>query len=140
MRFVLDNSVTMRWLFADGSADDLAYASHVLGLMEQDGMEAWVPSLWALEVANVVVRAETRGLLAEARSAEFLGLLQDMAVFVDNETAGRALNDTLQLARRFGLSAYDASYVELALREGLPLATLDADLRAATAKLGVRLA
>ena len=137
MRFVLDNSVAMRWLFADGSADDLAYATRILGLMELEGTAVLVPSLWALEVANVVVRAEAKGLVAEARSAEFLGLLQDMAVFVDNETAGRALNDTLQLARRFGLSAYDASYLELALREGLSLATLDADLRAAMMKLGV---
>lgn len=140
MRFVLDNSVTIRWLFGDGSVDDLAYASHVIGLMEAQEAEAVVPSLWRLEVANVIVRAEAKGLLTEARSAEFLGVLQDMAIFTDIETAEHALNDTLQLARRFNLSSYDASYLELALREGLPMATLDKDLRAAVATTGATLA
>lgn len=140
MRFVLDNSVAMRWLFGDGSADDQAYASHVLDLMAQEGAEAVVPSLWGLEAGNVVARAETKGLISEARSAEFLGLLQDMAIAVDDETARHALGDTLQLARRFKLSTYDAAYLELALREGLPLATLDADLRQALARTGAALA
>lgn len=136
MRFVLDNSVTMRWLFGDGSADDRSYADRILELMETQGAQAVVPSLWALEAANVAARAETKGLLTEARSAEFLGLLQEMMIFVDAETAGRAFNDTLQLARRFRLSAYDAAYLELALREGLPLATLDTGLRKALAQTG----
>ena len=140
MRFVLDNSVAMRWLFGDGSPEDSAYAERVLSLLEQEGTEAVVPSLWGLEAANVIVRAEAKGLLAEARSAEFLGLLQGMAITVDAATAGRALNDTLQLARRFKLSAYDASYLELALREGLPLATVDAALRGAVEKTGAALA
>jgi predicted nucleic acid-binding protein len=140
MRFVLDNSVTMRWLFVDGSPADLAYASHIIGLMEAQGAEAVVPSLWRLEVANVIVRAEMKGLLSEARSAEFLGVLQDMAISTDAETADHALSDTLQLARRFNLSSYDASYLELALREGLPLATLDKNLCAAVATTGATLA
>ena len=109
MRFVLDNSVTMRWLFGDGSLDDLDYASRIIGLMEAEGAEAVVPSLWPLEVAVVIVRAEAKGLLVEARSAEFLGVLQEMAISTDAETPEHALNDTLQLARRFKLSSYDAS-------------------------------
>lgn len=140
MRFVLDNSVTMRWLFGDGSAEDLAYASSILALMEMPDAEAVVPALWRLEVANVIVRAESKGLLIEAQSAEFLGVLQDMAISVDPETTEHSLNDTLQLARRFKLSSYDASYLELALREGLPLATLDNDLRAALVATGAKLA
>lgn len=139
MRFVLDNSVTMRWLFADGSTEDLAYASSILTLMETQAAEAVVPAIWRLEVANVIVRAESKGLLIEAKSAEFLGVLQDMAISIDMETTEHALNDTLQLARRFKLSSYDASYLELALREGLPLATLDKDLRAALAATGAKL-
>ena len=59
-----------------------------------------------------------------------------MHITVDLSTAERALGDTLQLARRFKLSSYDASYLELALREGLPLATLDADLRNAMKQTG----
>jgi predicted nucleic acid-binding protein len=140
MRFVLDNSVAMRWLFADGSEADLAYAAHILELLEQEESEAVVPALWPLEVGNVIVRAEAKGLVQEARSTEFLGLLGDMAIAVDDHTAAHALHDTMQLARRFRLSTYDASYLELALREGLPLATLDADLRSALTTTGGRLA
>jgi predicted nucleic acid-binding protein len=139
MRFVLDNSVAMRWLFGDGAADDLAYATMVLEAMERKQAEALVPSLWGLEAANVIQRAETKGLLSEARSTEFIGLIQHMAIAADTETFGHALADTLQLARRHKLSAYDAAYLELALREGLPLATLDADLRKAMAMTGAPL-
>lgn len=140
MRFVLDNSVAMRWLFGDGSAEDLDYASRILGLLEESDSEACAPSLWPLEVANVIARAEERQLLAEARSSEFIGLLNAMAITIDAGTARHALEDTLYLARRFGLSAYDASYLELALREGLPLATLDTNLRAAVQSTGAALA
>ena len=139
MRFVLDNSVTMRWLFGDGGVEDLAYANGVLDAMEIRQAQAVVPSLWALEVANVIQRAEARGFLTEARSTEFIGLLQQMAIIADTETSRHALGDTLQLARRHKLSAYDAAYLELALREGLPLATLDADLRKATEASGAPL-
>jgi predicted nucleic acid-binding protein len=140
MRFVLDNSVTMRWLFGDGSEADLAYATRILQLLESEETEALVPCLWHLEVGNVIVRAEAKGLIPEARSAEFLGLLNDMAIVTDDETVVHARGGTLRLARRFGLSTYDAAYLELALRNGLPLATLDADLRTAVSRTGETLA
>ncbi len=136
MRFVLDNSVSMRWLFGDGGAADLAYAERILHLFEDAENAAIVPAIWPLEVVNVIVRAEARGWLTESRGAEFVGLLNAMAIDVDHATTARAMTDTLQLARRFGLSAYDASYLELALRQGLALATLDSDLRAAATKVG----
>lgn len=129
MQFVLDNSVTMRWLFGDGSPDDVAYADHVLELLAEPGASALVPAIWALEVGNVIARAEARSLIEDARSTEFLSLLQDMAIEPDPETFDQALEQTLYLARRHGLSTYDAAYLELAQRKGLPLATLDADLR-----------
>ena len=131
MRFVLDNSVVMRWLLKDGSDERLAYAARVLELLTQDTGEAVVPGIWPLEVANVLVKAQARGLVSEARATAFAGLLGEMAITLDPSTASRALGDTLQLARRFKLSSYDAAYLELALREGLPLATLDADLQSA---------
>lgn len=140
MRFVLDNSVAMRWLFGDGADSDLAYAGDVLGFFEGEGALAVVPSIWGLEVGNVIARAESKGLITEARSAEFLALLGDMAIRTDSATAAHALGDTLSLSRRYGLSTYDAAYLELALRESLPLATLDKDLRAAIKKTGGRLA
>ncbi|MBK7655141.1 MAG: type II toxin-antitoxin system VapC family toxin [Betaproteobacteria bacterium] len=136
MRFVLDNSVVMRWLLKDGSAERLAYAAKVLDRLANLGDEAVVPGIWALEVANVLVKAQAKGLVTEARAAEFVGLLRDMAFETDTETAARALGDTLQLARRFKLSACDAAYLEHALRNGLPLATLDDDLNLAFAQTG----
>lgn len=140
MRLVLDNSVVMRWLFADGSEADRRYAEEVLACFEREEAVALVPAVWPLEVGNVVVLAEAQGLLQEARSIAFLALLRDMAIEIDPASNRFALSETLQLARRHGLSTYDASYLELALREGLPLATLDADLRKALKKAGGRLA
>ena len=136
MRFVLDNSVVMRWLLNDGSQDRLAYAARVLDLLTRENAEALVPGVWSLEVANVLVKAQTKGFVSEARASAFVGLLGEMAITVDSSTAARALGDILQLARRFKLSSYGACYLELALREGLPLATLDADLRNAMVQVG----
>lgn len=136
MRFVLDNSVTMRWLFGDGSPADQTYAKNVLDAIE-DG-NVLVPGIWCLEVANVIARAESKYGLSEARSSEFVHVLQNMHIQIDPATCAQAMGDTLQLARRYKLSAYDAAYLELALREGLPLATLDEVLEQAAAKAGVR--
>ncbi len=136
MRFVLDNSVVMRWLFRDGSPEALEYADHVLDLLGREGVSALVPCVWALEVGNVIARAEARGFLLEGRSAEFLAILRDMAIEVDARSYPHALGDALQLARRHGLSTYDASYLELALREGLPLATNDEALSRAVLAAG----
>lgn len=140
MRFVLDNSVSMRWLLQDGNAERIAYADKVLELLMQEAGEAVVPGIWGQEVANVLVKAQARGMVSEARVTAFVGLLQEMAISADARTAERALRDTLQLARRFKLSSYDASYLELAMREGLALATLDGDLRAAMLQTGTVLA
>ena len=136
MSFVLDNSVTMRWFFGDGKPQELAYAGRVLDAMKQDN--AIVPLTWGLEVANVIARAEAKGLVTEARSGVFLEMLADMDIDVDMATFAHALTDTLQLARRYKLSSYDASYLELALRLGRPLATLDEDLQKAAKKAGVK--
>ncbi len=136
MSFVLDNSVTMRWFFGDGKPQDLAYAGRVLDAMQD--AKALVPMTWELEVANVIAKAEEKALVTEARSGAFLEMLEDVDIEVDTATFAHALSDTLQLARRYQLSAYDASYLELALRTGLPLATLDEDLQKAARKAGVK--
>ena len=136
MNFVLDNSVTMRWFFGDGKPQELAYAGKVLDAMKI--AEAIVPATWGLEVANVIAKAEAKALVTEARSEAFLEMLEGVSIEVDVATFARALGTTLQLARRYKLSAYDASYLELALRRGLPLATLDEDLRKAANKAGVK--
>ena len=136
MSFVLDNSVTMRWFFGDGKPQELAYAGKVLDAMKQDN--ALVPVTWGLEVANVIARAEAKGLVTEARSGAFLEMLEGVDIEVDSATFGQALSDTLQLARRYKLSSYDASYLEVALRLGMPLATLDEGLQKAAKKAGVK--
>ena len=136
MSFVLDNSVTMRWFFGDGKPQELAYAGKVLDAMQD--AKARVPMTWGLEVANVIAKAEEKALVTEARSGAFLEMLEDVDIEVDAATFAHALSDTLQLARRYKLSAYDASYLELALRLGIPLATLDEDLQKAAKKAGVK--
>ena len=136
MSFVLDNSVTMRWFFGGGKPRELAYAGKVLDAMKRAG--ALVPVTWGLEVANVIARAEAKGLVTEARGGAFLEMLEGVDIGADTATFHRALSDTLQLARRYKLSAYDASYLELALRHGIALATLDADLQNAAKKAGVK--
>lgn len=136
MNFVLDNSVTMRWFFGDGKPQELSYAGKVLDAMKK--ANALVPVTWGLEVANVITRAEAKGLVTEARSGAFLEMLEGVDIEMDAATFQHALSDTLQLARRYKLSAYDASYLELALRLGIPLATLDEDLQKAAKKAGVK--
>lgn len=137
MSFVLDNSVTMRWFFGDGRPRELDYALTVLDAI--NGENAIVPVTWGLEVANVIARAEAKHLVTEARSGAFLEMLDGIDIEVDGATFAHALSDTLHVARRYKLSAYDASYLELAIRLSTPLATLDENLQKAAKKVGVRL-
>jgi predicted nucleic acid-binding protein len=129
---VVDCSVTMAWCFED-ECDELADA--VLDALA-DG-EAWVPSLWPLEVANVLVAAERRRRLTAADSARFIELLMGLPIVVDDRSHERALSQVLAAARQLGISVYDASYLELAMRLGATLATRDTQLSAAAASAGV---
>ena len=138
MIFVLDASVTMNWLFLDGKSADCAYALKILNAMKLAETRALVPATWGLEVSNVIGKAEMKGLLSEAQSEAFLEMLGSVDIGVDPATFSKSLSDTLQIARRYRLSAYDASYLELAMRAGLPLATLDHDLQKAASKAGVK--
>ena len=135
MRFVLDNSVAMRWLLNDRSSVVQDYARAVLQQLAA-GATAVVPNLFALEAANVLVKSQKRGLVSEAGAREFLALLADLDIETDSTTHERALHATLSIAAQHDLSAYDAAYLELALREGIPLATLDQDLSVAILKAG----
>lgn len=136
MSFVLDTSVTMCWFFGDGKPRELTYAREVLEAMKD--VTALVPITWGLEVSNVIAKAEAKGWVTEARSEMFLEVLKGVDINPDMATFQQALSDTLQVARRYRLSAYDASYLELAMRTGLPLATLDEDLQKAAKKAGVK--
>jgi predicted nucleic acid-binding protein len=117
---VVDASVALAWCFAD---EQEPYAVAVLRLLESRA--AIVPSVWPLEVANALVIAERRGRLQPARTAELIAEIAKLGIEVDSPTSSQVWKETLTLARRYRLSVYDAAYLELAIRESLPLATLD---------------
>ena len=133
-RFVLDNSIVMAWYFEDEAND---YTSAILESLAEN--EALVPTIWPLEVANVLLVGERKGRSTEARTSRFIALLDALPIRVDAATSRRALSEILTLAREQRLSAYDAAYLDLAMREGLSLATQDQALRRAAAACGVGL-
>ena len=129
--FVIDCSVAVTWCFEDEATP----ASD--GLLGRLGVEsAAAPAIWPLELGNVLIMAERRGRLSATQVAEFVALVQDLPVAIDEETPQRALDEVLALARSEGLTTYDASYLELAMRLGVPLATQDKELRQAAENLG----
>ena len=132
--FVLDASVALAWCFAD---ETTPATDAVLDRLTSE--EAAAPVLWRLEVANALAMAERRGRLSAAGLTRSVALLQQLAVVIDDEASERAFRELLDLARSEQLTVYDAAYLELALRLGLPLATTDARLRGAATRLGVAL-
>ena len=132
--FVLDGSVTMVWGFED-EADE--YAEAILERMPD--LQAHVPSLWPLEVANALLVGERRRRITSAETARFLAILGAFPITVDDQTVAHAWADTMHLARAHNLSSYDAAYLELAIRLGLPLAALDGKLKTAAGAMGVPL-
>ncbi len=131
---VLDCSVTMAWCFED-ECDD--YAASVLESLTDE--HALAPSIWRLEVANVLLGAEGHKRLKRSDSARFLDLLGALPIDVELESAGRIWGTVLDVGRQFQLSSYDASYLELAMRSGARLATRDSGLRDAAERSGVEL-
>jgi predicted nucleic acid-binding protein len=130
--FVVDCSVTLAWCLPDEKAP---YPQAVLDSLARAG--AVVPSLWHLEVGNGLLVGERRKRSTEADTMKWLTFLKSLPIVVDDETVSRAWSDVLHLARAHGLSTYDAAYLELALRRGLPLASLDGPLKAAAKAAGV---
>jgi predicted nucleic acid-binding protein len=129
---VLDSSVALSWCFENESSD-AAYR-----LLDRIRAEpAAVPNLWHVEVANVLVLAERRRRITLAETAEFIALLESLQISVDDETSSRAFSRVLDLAREERLTAYDAAYLELAMRLGVPLASKDDDLCDAAERVGV---
>jgi predicted nucleic acid-binding protein len=132
--FVLDCSVTMAWCF-----DDVA-TPYTDSMQDKLGeVRAIVPTIWPLEVANAALVGERRKRLDEARSTRFFTLLSGLPIIVDDATSGKAFGDIAHLARAHTLSSYDAAYLELAIRRGLPLGCLDGKLKAAAQAVGVQL-
>ncbi len=131
--FVLDCSVTMTWFFAHEASPETDKLLAAIG----GAGRAMVPQHWRIELGNVLLVAERRKEKSQADSTQFVGLLQCLNIVVDEETTKHALAGALNLAREHKLTLYDACYLELALRRGIPLASLDGDLRSAAKKVGV---
>jgi predicted nucleic acid-binding protein len=130
--FVVDASVAVAWLFEDEVTPE---TEAVLDRLSDQ--EAHAPGLWELEVANVVLSAERRGRISEIASAQIMERLRDLPIRINPDNP--RLHHLLEVARRYGLTSYDAAYLTLALQLSLPLATLDRDLAAAAGLADVAL-
>lgn len=131
---VIDCSVTLSWFFEDESG---AYGNTVQEAMIHRGTKGVVPALWQSEVANTLVVGERRKRTTEAKAHRFLSLLALLPIQVEGAVTAESWANILRIAREQALSAYDAAYLELAERRGLPLATLDDRLRSAALAVGI---
>ena len=131
MSFVLDNSIALAWCFED------EHAKPVLNLLDRvTETGAFAPSLWPLEAMNGLLVAERKRRIQAGLRRRYAEFLRALPVTLDAETTEHAWTITAELAERYHLSVYDASYLELAQRRKLPLATLDRDLIKAAKTLG----
>lgn len=129
--FVLDASVSAGWIFKD-QADE--YGDGVLSALRSGSCIA--PALWKLETANILLTAERKGKISRMDSEHAVAALQDLPIEVASEEGERYLGAVRDLGRNYRLSAYDAVYLDTALREGLPLATKDTALAKAIRAAG----
>ncbi len=133
MPFVLDGSIVMSWAL-DEEVD--AVASAALARLSDEDEQAHAPTLWWMEIRNALIVNERRKRITPVKTARLLGALSRFNVMLDSQTQEAPL---LSLARQHGLTVYDAAYLELTLRLGLPLATLDKALAKAARSEGLQL-
>lgn len=131
---VVDASVTLAWCFPDEASD---YADRVLVALE--GHAVLVPALWSIEITNALLIAERRKRVKQTEIRRFVELLSELAVVMDSRSVTDAVTNILPLGREHLLSAYDAAYLDVAIRHGAPLATLDGDLQKAGGKAGIEI-
>jgi predicted nucleic acid-binding protein len=129
---VLDVSVALSWCFEDEMTPE-----GVALLQRVRSMRIVVPPLWHVEVANALVQAQRRNRIEAAAVDEFLTLLGDLLVETDHDLEHRGPRALIALAQAHRLTAYDASYLELALRRALPIASHDSALRDAASAAGI---
>lgn len=127
MSFIIDASVALTWCFADEVTD--ATRAILRRLTDDDG--AYAPSLWPLEVLNTLIVSQRRGRMSVEERQQQISFLHELPIIIDRETVEQVWTVTNYLAERYSLTIYDASYLELAQRLRLPLATLDKKLRSA---------
>lgn len=134
---VLDASAALAWVFIRADASDAGRAKAILRQLAVD--EALVPELWHLEVVNGLAVAEKRGAITTAKATDFLILLDQLPIRTVSASFAPRREPLLSLAREHGLSAYDAAYLDLAVRMRLPIATFDRRLAQACERAGVGL-
>jgi predicted nucleic acid-binding protein len=134
MSFVLDASLALAWCFPDEVSD---YSEQILVLLQS--AEAFVPAIWPVEVANALLLGERRQRLLSDQTAVFIDCLLSLPISLRHDDLAHSLVAIRALARAYGLSTYDASYLDLAVELGVPLATLDVRLRDAARRAGVSL-
>lgn len=127
--------MAVAWCFEDQSTP---FTEAVLDLLTR-GTQVSVPAVWPLEVANALLSAERRQRVTVAQATSFLSRMAGFAISVEPVEVDRAFDQILSVARQQHLTEYDAAYLELALREALPLATLDDDLRRAAQSVGIKI-
>jgi predicted nucleic acid-binding protein len=131
---VVDASVALAWCFPDETSD---YADGVLVALE--GKTILVPAVWSLEITNAVLVGERRKRLNQPDVQQFTTLLESLSPVQDSQPAANHVNQVLPIARTYGLSAYDAAYLELSIRHTAPLATLDDKLQRAAKQAGIQI-
>jgi len=132
-RFVVDASVALCWYFEDQTA---AYTEAVFDSLAT-GNQALVPAIWPLEMVNALVVAWRQKSVTSEQLENFIADLKDLPVEIDSQGGDRVYSSILRMSCQYQLSSYDAAYLDLAACEGLPLATLDRNLRAAAKRLKV---
>jgi predicted nucleic acid-binding protein len=131
---VIDASVALAWCFPDEASD---YADSVLLALENE--TAIVPVIWGVEIANALLVGERRKRIRQPEVRRFVELLKDLNVVEDGQPFGDTLYNVFPLAREHNLSAYDATYLDVAIRHGVSLATFDVTLHKACIRAGIKI-
>ena len=131
---VIDASVALAWCFPDEASD---YADGVLVALE--GQTIIVPAIWPLEVANALIVGERRKRIRLPEVRRFVELLKGLDIVVDAQPVADTMSNILPVAREYDLSSYDSAYLDAAVRQDIPLATLDAALQRAARKAGIKI-
>jgi predicted nucleic acid-binding protein len=131
--FVLDASIALTWCFGDEQTENTKQL-----LQSLETRKAFVPALWTLEVGNILISAERRKRITFSAINQFLGLLAQLNIKIDTETADKGFHEILSYAYAEKITTYDAAYLELAMRMGLPLASKDRQLCEVATRLGTK--
>ncbi len=131
---VIDASVALAWCFPDEASD---YADSVLLALEKQTVI--VPAIWAVEITNALLVGERRKRIRQPEVRRFVDLMNGLSVVEDGQPFADTVSNVLPLAREYNLSAYDAAYLDVAVRHEIPLATLDGALQKACTLAGIKI-